>query len=200
MAHYHAFGGQIVVDGHLIEPRAKSFDDTAWTNEHYLTFELTTPLRGFRFHTDGVDLPGRAASGEEGRWMSFGDVILPRDEIVQTLALPGYFSHLSLVIAPIGCVINLGVVAPKWKGRGTGLQPEYVRGEPFIFRRTDMTSFADDYAYAEGRPGAYPKGPLSAASDRSPRSAFPPPPPHRSRACRHARCPGARHAPSPTPI
>jgi hypothetical protein len=157
VAQYQAFGGQIVVDGLLIEPRAASIDDTAWMNEHYLTFELTVPLRGFRFHTDGVDMPGRSASKAVGGWMSFGDVILPRDEVIQTLALPGYFSHLSLVIAPVGCVLNLGVVAPKWKGRGTGLQAEYVRGQKFIFRPTDMATFANDYAYAEGKPGSYPK-------------------------------------------
>ena len=124
-----------------ITPRATTCDESAWQFGRYVTVKLLMPVQALRVHTDGKSFPGRSGSQSAGRWVVIGDDIQTAPEIASTRSLPTSnpnsmtaFTHVNEATLPAGCVINIGIVSPKFGGKGGGFQAEYVSGPAFTFR------------------------------------------------------------------
>ena len=134
---------------------ARTRDETAWLHRRYLSCRLWGTTEALRVHTAGKAFPGRDASNEAGAWLLIGDVIQTSGQLADSRALPatnphGFtaFTHVSIAILGPGTVLNVGIAAAKFGGRGGELQAEYVAGPPIIFKTLHGKYWHGSFAHA----------------------------------------------------
>ena len=134
MAVFFVSGVPIELDATRYTAIASQCPD-AWQSGEYMTVRMTADGVdiGVRAHTNARDYPGRPASNAAGKWLALDDVIATAHTFAASRALPGVFTHVGWVTLPAGCVINIGMAAPKFGYRGGGVQAEYLQGPRPIF-------------------------------------------------------------------
>lgn len=110
----------------------------AWLNGGYLTVKFDGEFEALRVHTKGKAFEDREASNEMGAWVVLGDLITTSMGLVSSRALPGDFTHVSVVMIYPRTVLNIGIAGAiaGW-GMGGGEQGEYVGGPRLGFRPLD---------------------------------------------------------------
>ncbi|RYF47902.1 MAG: hypothetical protein EOO27_36525 [Comamonadaceae bacterium] len=140
---FNFLGGIPLLLPAVVEARGKTADRWAWCPWNgYQTVRFVEPYEALRVHTHGKAYPGRAASSATGRWVVLGDIIQTSGELADSLALPTSnpnaktaFTGQGFAVIPINAILNIGVIAPMFGGRGGGVQGEYVGGPRLTFKQ-----------------------------------------------------------------
>ena len=126
-------------------PCRHTSEPSAWEHQIHITVRLTARIEAFRLHTQGRAFSGRHASREEGAWLLIGDDIMTLGEAADSRAFPiddptrlVAATHVSIAQLAAHSILNIGLAAKNFRGRGGEFQAEYVEGQtPIRFTLLD---------------------------------------------------------------